>query len=460
MKKFILIIFTVVICLSLTGCDVNFSSVDILMRPPKLSGKNSLLQQTFEETIGNSDSIVMKTPLSGDNRSSYLLYDLDNDAISEALVLYADPSNDSLAYISVFKYVNEKWSFVSTIKGRSEEIFAIDFADINGNGNLEILISWASSSLQPDSLNSAGLGSINDKNLAIYSYNGNSTTLLKNETYTKLLLEDVNNDNSVDLFILNIGLSNQEKVSEGRIVSFDSEYSIENDIKFSLTGMLDVYNVVCDTYVLNDESHTRVYVDGAISETGIITEVVDVKHEDFEIQLPFYDSNISAQPLTLRNVRVYCQDYDNDGVVEIPTLEKLVGGVRIPSDNGNKQYLNLTVWSELDTDKLAVDSKCLLNGAYGYMFMFPEEWIDKYTAVYNEDDVTLSFYSIDENLTLTNRLFSIKVFVEDEFKDNSSGYIDFDENGIYVYCYQIFDTENKNDYIKFIEDNFISIKQE
>ena len=459
MKKIILLIFTVVICLSLTGCDVNFSSVDILMRPPKLSGKNNLLQQTFEETIGNSDSIVMKTPLSGDNRSSYLLYDLDNDSVSEALVLYADLSNDSLAYISVFKFANEKWSFVSTIKGRSEEIFAIDFADINGSGNLEILISWASSSLQPDSLNSAGLGSINDKNLAIYSYNGNSTTLLKNETYTKLLLEDVNNDNSIDLFILNIGLSNQEKVSEGRIVSFDSEYSVENDVKFNLTGMLDIYNIVCDTYVLKDESHTRVYIDGAISETGIITEVVDVKHDGFEIKLPFYESNISAQPLTLRNVRVYCQDFDNDGIVEVPTLEKLVCGVRIPSDNESKQYLNLTVWSEIETDTLTVDSKCLLNGAYGYMFTFPDEWIGKYTAVYNEDDVTLSFYSIDENLTLTDRLFSMKVFVEDDFKDNNSGYIDFDENGIYIYCYQIFDTENKNDYIKFIEDNFTSIKQ-
>ncbi len=460
MKKLIAIILVAVICLSLTGCNVNFSSVDILMRPPKLSGKNSLLQQTFEETIGNSDSVVMKTPLSGDNRSSYMLYDLDNDSVSEALVLYADPSKDSLAYISVFKFVNEKWSFVSTIKGRSEEIFAIDFADINGNGNLEILISWASSSLQPDSLNSAGLGSINDKNLVIYSYNGNSTTLLKNETYTKLLLEDINNDNSVDLFILNIGLSNQEKVAEGRIVSFDSEYSVENDIKFVLTGMLDVYNIVCDAYALNDESHTRIYIDGAISETGIITEVVDVNHNDFEIMLPFYESNVSAKPLTLRNVRVYCQDFDNDGIVEIPTLENLVGGVRVPANTESKQYLSLTVWSELNVDSLSVDSKCLLNGAYGYMFMFPDEWLGKYTAVYNENDVTLSFYSIDENVTLTERLFSIRAFIDPNWKENNQNYINFDENGVYTYCYQIFDTENEVEYIKLIEDNFISIKQE
>ena len=459
MKKFIAIIFVALICLSLTGCKINFSSVDILMRPPKLSGKNSLLQKTFEETIGNSDSIVMKTPVSGENRSSYLLFDLNNDSVSEALVLYADPSKDSLAYISIFKFANEKWFFVSTIKGRSEEIFAIDFADINGDGNSEIFISWASTTMQPDSMNSAGLGSINDKNLAIYSYNGNSTTLIKNESYTKLLLEDVNNDNAVDLFILNIGLSNQEKVSVGRVVSFDREYFVINDFKFNLTGMLDIYNIVCDTYNRNDEKHTRVYIDGAISENGIITEVVDINHTDFNISLPFYESNISAQPLTLRNMHVYSQDFDNDGIVEIPTLEQLAGGVRIPENSESKQYLNLTVWSEIQTDTLTVDSKCLFNGTHDYMFMIPDNWSGKYTAVYNENDALLTFYSMDENLTLINKLFSVKAFTDKKWKESNPNYTDFDENGIYVYCYQIFDTKNENQYIDFIENNFTSIKQ-
>lgn len=459
MKKFISMILVVLICLSLTGCDINFSSVDILMRPPKLSGKNSLLQKTFEETIGNNDSIVMKTPVSGENRSSYLLFDLNNDSVSEALVLYADPSKDSLAYISIFKFANEKWSFVSTIKGRSEEIFAVDFADINGDGNSEIFISWASTTMQPDSMNSAGLGSINDKNLAIYSYNGNSTTLIKNESYTKLLLEDVNNDNAVDLFILNLGLSNQEKISVGRVVSFDIDYFVVNDFKFNLTGMLDIYNIVCDTYSMNDEKHTRVYIDGAISENGIITEVVDINHTDFNILLPFYKTNISAQPLTLRNMHVYSQDFDNDGIVEIPTLEQLAGGVKIPENTESKQYLNLTVWSEIQIDTLTIDSKCLLNSSYGYMFMIPDDWAGKYTAVYNENDAVLSFYSVDENLTLIEKLFSVKAFTDNKWKESNPNYTDFDENGIYVYCYQIFDTENGNQYIDFIENNFTSIKQ-
>lgn len=459
MKKLIAIIVCFVICLTFAGCDVNISSVDILMRPPKLSGKNSLLQQTFETTVGDSESIVMKSPISGEYRSSYLLYDLDNDSVSEALVLYSDPVKDEFAYVSVFKFLNDKWSFVSTIKGRSEEVYAVDFADINGDGIFEILISW-SSSLSSDSLASTGLGSSNDRILAIYSYNGSSTTILKTENYTKLLVEDINGDEADELFIINISLSNQEKVTEGRIVSFDSEYSIDRDIKFSLTGMLDVYNIVCDSYTVDEETHSRVYVDGSISDTGIITEIIDVSHNTFEVSLPLYESNVSAQPVTLRDVRVYSQDFDNDGVVEVPTLEKLFGGVRFSDNSEQKNDLNLTVWSEADGNELIVETKCLLNGTYGYMFIFPDEWIENITAVYNENTASISFYSIDYNETLISELFSIKAVLETSWEKDDADYTKFDENGVFVYGYLIIDEDNKDIYIDAIENNFILVNQE
>ena len=446
MKKIISIIICIIICLSFPSCNANISSVDILMRPPKLSGANSLLQQTFESTVGDSESIIMKTPLSGENRSSYLLYDLDNDGVSEALALYSDPIKDKLACVSVFKFVNQQWSFVSTIKGKSEEIYAVDFADINGDGTFEILLSW-SSAVSGNYL-SAGLSHNGDRLLSIYSYTGSSTTLLKNEAYTKLLVEDINNDNSDELFIINISLSNQEKMSLGRIVSFEDDYSISKELKFTLTGMLDVYNIVCDTYFINNEAHTRVYVDGSISESGIITEVIDVNHIDFQVELPFYESNISAQPVTLRDMRVYSQDFDNDGIVEIPTIENLYGGVKFTSGSNEKDNLNLTVWSEIENNILSVDTKCLWNGNCGYMFIFPNEWIGKITAVYNEKNDTITFYSLDDNSTL----FSIKSVYELDWKEDD--YTKFDEDGVYVYGYSINDKQNEDLYIDIIENNF------
>ncbi|MBR5203066.1 MAG: VCBS repeat-containing protein [Clostridia bacterium] len=452
MKKIVSIILCLIICLCFSGCNLNFSSVDSLMRPPKLSGENSLLQQTFESTVGDSENILMKTPLSGENRSSYLLYDLDNDEISEALVLYLDPIKDKLACVSIFKYINDKWSFVSTIKGKSEEIYAVDFADINGDGILEILLSWSAT------LSGKYLSSYNgERILSIYSYNGSSTTLLKNEAYTKLLVEDINNDNADELFIVNISLSNKEKISHGRIVCFADDYSIDKEQKFVLTGMLDIYNIVCDTYFFNNEAHTRVYVDGSISESGIITEVIDIKHNDFYVSLPFYESNISAQPVTLRDVRVFSQDFDNDGVVEIPTMEKLYGGAKLTSDSQTKEDLSLTIWSEIKDGVLSIDTKCLWNENYSYMFIFPDDWIGKVTSIYNEKNDTITFYSLDNNADLLNMLFSIKSVYEPDFKDDN--YIKFDENGVYVYSYYISDKQDEEMYINIIENNFNLINQ-
>ena len=459
MKKISVLFIAIVICCFFSGCSLNISSVDVLMRPPKLSGENSLLQQTFESTVGDSESIVMKTPVSGDNRSSYLLYDLDNDSVREALVLYSDPIKDDIVYVTVFKFINDKWSFVSTIKGRSSEIYSVDFADINGDGRFEILMSW-SQVLSGDTFTPASMGSSGEKLLTIYSYNGSSTTLLKNEAYSKLLVEDINNDSADELLILNISLTNQEKVTLGRIVAFDKEYSIEQELKFQITGMLDVYNIVCDTYSINEEAHTRVYIDGSISESGIITEVIDIKHNDFSISLPFYESNISAQPLTLRDVRVFSQDIDNDGVIEVPVIEKLPGGIKLSVTDDEKTALNLTVWSEIRENQMIVDSRCLLNGTYGYMFLYPEDWFGNITAVYNEKNATITFYSIDSNETLTSPLFSIRSTFELDWDENNNGYTKFDENGVYVYGYSIVDNENKNLYISTIEDNFILINQE
>ena len=159
-------------------------------------------------------------------------------------------------------------------------------------------------------------------------------------------------------------------------------------------------------------------------------------------------------------MRVYSQDIDNDGVIEVPVIEKLPGGIKVSLNDEEKTALNLTVWSEINNNELVVDSKCLLNGAYGYMFVYPEDWFGSITAVYNEKNATITFYSLDVNETLTASLFSIKSTSQLVWEEDNNGYTKLDENGVYVYGYSIIDDENEELYISTIEDNFILINQE
>lgn len=458
MKKIVAIIISAVVCLSLSGCDFNIASVDSLMRPPKLSGDSSLLQEAFEKSVNYSESIIMKTPMSGENRSSYLFYDLDDDEKQEAFVFYSDPAIEDVAYVSTFKKIDGNWSCVSNIKGRGADIYEVNFADINGDGVKELVISWNSSS-QTELAKFSDFGSSRNRTMTIYSYNGSALTLIKTEVFTKAFVDDLNGDNADELFVLNIDLSNQTKSTVGKIISFNSEYEVVNQDEFTITGMLEILNIVTDNYIFEDKVHTRLYIDGLISETGVLTEVIDISHNDFAISLPLYESNISETPLTLRDVRTISQDIDDDGIVEIPTLETLLSGTSIASDSVEPMPLNLTVWSELHDNVVTADFKCLLNSTFGYMFVYPEEYIGSLTAVYNTDTTTLTFYALDENETLGSELFSVRVFSKLNWDENDFGYTKLDEKGAYVYGYMMLNDENAESIIEYITENFVITEQ-
>lgn len=458
MKKIIAIIVMAVVCLTFSGCDFNIASVDSLMRPPKLSGDSSLLQEAFENSVNYSESIIMKTPMSGDNRSSYLFYDLDNDETQEAFVFYSDPAVEDVAYVSTFKKIDGNWTCVSNIKGRGTDIYEVNFADINGDEIKELVISWNSTS-QVELANFSDFGSSRNRTMTIYSYNGSALTLIKTEVFTKAFVDDLNGDNADELFVLNIDLSNQTKNTVGRIISFNSAYEVVNEEEFTMTGMLEILNIVTDNYISEEMVHTRLYIDGFISETGVITEVIDIAHSDFTINLPLYESNVSEAPFTLRDVRTSSQDIDNDGIVEIPTLETLASGTSISGDTDEAMPLNLTVWSELQENAVVADFKCLLNSTYGYMFVFSEESIGKVTVVYNTDTTTLTFHSLDENGTLGGELFSVRAFSKLNWDENDFGYTKLDEKGAYVYGYLMFDNVNAESIIQYITENFVITEQ-
>ncbi len=449
MKKIITLILVIAICLSLTSCNFNITSIESLMRPPKLSGESNLLQESFEKSVSDINGVVMKTPISGENRSSYLFFDMEQDGVQEAVVFYAEPLSDTIAFANVFKYTDSGWKFISRINGKGEEVYEVNFSDINGDGIYEILLSWTSN-VSVEKANSSDFGSGNSRILTIYSCDGATTTLLKTETYTDLYFEDLNNDECDEVVLFKINLSDNEKRTTARILSFNNDYSVKYENQLTLSGFLEINNIVTDTVDKDNETHTRIFVDGSVSEIGIITEVIDVLHETFDVSLPLYEQNQSQQPQTLRDSRVYSQDIDGDGLVEIPTIEALPYGTRISGKTNERQDLNLTVWSELQGNEVVVDSKCLYNSSYGYRFIMPSVAANNLTATYNENNLTLTIYSVNDDGTYKEEFFAIKVFLKPDWEENHYGYTKWDENDLFVYGYIVFDEENKEQHEQFI----------
>ena len=450
-KKVFLAVFAIVICLCLSGCSIDVSSVEGLMRPPKLSGENSLLQEAFEKYLNSSKNTIMKTPISGENRSSFLYYDLDNNGVKEAFAFYSDVSVDENACAAIFKFVNNEWQLVSNIKGSGEDIFEVDFADINGDGCLELVICWTYLKTG-ESDNTASFTNSGERIMSVYSYNGNSATLITTQPFSKMLVGDFNGDKSDEILLVSVDLSEKSKRTIGRILGFNSNYDIVRSYDLILTSMIDVLNIDKDTVTVEGEKHTRIFVDGGISETAVITDVVDISHSDFEITLPLYETNISEKPLTIRDVSTLSADIDGDGEIEIPTVENLPYSSVI--NNESSRNLSLTIWSKVENGELITEYKCLMNSLNGYMFIFPEEWINSITAVYNSTNATLRFYEVNESGTLGDEVFSIRSFSEIKWKENNYDYNRLASSGAIVFGY----TVSENSEIITVDDiteNFV-----
>ncbi len=452
MKRIIKLFLVISICLSLTACEDAFLSVEKLMRPPKLSGEDSIIQAAFEASVSDEKNIVMKTPFSGNYRSSYILYDIDDDNKEEAIVLYSVPAEGDFVIAKIFKYSDGEWSNTSQIFGKRSEIYELNFADINGDGCNEILLSW---------VNTPDKGEIIDSNinltytLEIYSYDGVNADLITTESYTNLYIKDFNNNNSDEILIFKVDFSNLKNLTTARLLSFDNEYSVCYDIVTNISDMPEINNIVSDKIVSNGKKISRVFVDGVFNESEIYTEIIEIEETSFDISLPMYYDNASDKPSTLRKGNIYCMDVDKDGSIEIPTKEIFPFSQRISNDV--KEPLNLVVWSEYVNRSFNVKYKTLLNSKVGQLAIIPEEFIGDITAIYDEENLNLTFYSVNMDGKIENALFSFRIFTIPDWEENSFNYEMLHQNDTYVYSYLIFNADNYKKYKDFITENFYAL---
>lgn len=421
-----------------------------LIRPPKLSGESSFLQQTFEEMISN-EFIQMKTPIKGENRSSYIIFDIDSDGNDDGLVFYSDPTVDDFARIAVFKHDGNEWKNVSILVGLAEEIYEVAFNDINGDGVYEILISWTT--LNPDSSANETLTLVGNRILTLYKFSNSSMTLLKTEYFTKMYVSDFNGDGADDIFLSTVNISFDSNRTIGRIMTFNDDCSVDFDKSFSLIGMLDIVSITSDSSNIDGNFYTRIYVDGILSEAAFVTDIIQYSASDNKISLLLHDKGGSEIPPTARSNKVYSCDIDSDGFIEIPTLQELPFSKRIDNNaENNTNSLNLVVWSKFQNKKLVPEFKALYNKTNNYYFIFDETWISEITAVYNAGSSLLVFYSV-ENGEISEKLFSIMTFSKSNWDDNK---YDFDllfDGDAYVYGYKY----EPNNYVskQEIRDNFV-----
>lgn len=411
--------------LLLSGCSFNFFSIESLLSPPSLSGKNGEVQKAFNQLVG-SKTVQLCTPAKGEYKSSFILFDVDGDGEEEAIVFYTDTSSDSSARLAYLDCINGTWVKASDIKGSGSGVYAVEFADFNKDGVYEIAVGW--SMFENKSARIVNVYALSEGETGT---NGLETVL--NEYYSACHTADFNNDETDDFILVYIDDTGDSVKTYFRVFDLDSTGSMVKFAELVLDSSASaVSSIVSDVGTAKNGDFTRVFVEFIKTDASMFTEYL------------YWDSSSSkgvrafgGASSTLRSSKISLFDIDGDGRFEVPSTvaldsEKTDFTVTVA---GNDYTFAAVKWLNVYGDNSESDIISVFNPIHSYIFKLP--WGDKVTARYDVFSSSLVFYrwSADKK-SLEDELFRVTYAAlgEDTLVEGMSELLS-DTDG--KYCYSV-----------------------
>lgn len=406
-----------------SGCSLNFFSIESLLSPPSLSGKNGEVQAAFNQLVNNK-SIKLCTPSRGKYKSSFVLFDIDGDGEEEAIVFYTDTSAEASVRLAYLDCVNGTWVKASDIRGAGSGVYAVDFADFNGDGFYEIAVGWSMFENKTSKM-------VNVYTLSEGNTGTSGLVTVLNEYYSTSHITDFNNDGIDDFILVYIDDTGDTSKTYFRVFNLDSS---DNMVKFSevvLGGSaVSVSNVSSDSGVDKNGSFTRVMVELVKNEATTFTELVLWDSKALKSVRKY-----TAVSQTLRTSKVPVFDIDGDGRFEIPVTVKLDSEqTELSVTVANNAYTFTALkWLNAYGDNSENDIVSVFNPIHSYLVKLPVD--GKVTARYDAFGNSLVFYkwNTSEN-TLEDELFRVTyaAFSEKTLVEGMKLLLS-DENGEYRY---------------------------
>ena len=138
--------FPLAMILLLSGCL--FRSPDDLYRKPERSAGYEQLMSAIRSVrvgleaefgVASEDALIV----SGDNTATIQLQDLDGDGQRETAVTFVRISDvEKPVKVFLFRKVEGIYQLAGKIEGIGSAIHSVEYADLNGKGQKELVINW------------------------------------------------------------------------------------------------------------------------------------------------------------------------------------------------------------------------------------------------------------------------------------------------------------------------------
>ncbi len=413
LKKIALAVISLMLMLSLCGCDFFKTDMAELFSPPLLTGDFKYIAKVIEKTAGAG--YTLKYPVRGEHRSAVVQYDIDGDEKNEAFAFYSKTEGD-ITTMTVQLIRDEKGEWVDG--GRQTIIAAgvdmVQFCDLDNDGTSEILVGWQ-------------IYGTSEMQLAVYGYSENTFVQRLLQRYTHFITCDLNGDQKSSVLIIDINTT--EQYNTAALYALNNEGVLQTGI-CELDSKLQQVNEPIVAELSNGTP--AVYID-AVKGLGAVTEVLIENRGT--LSNPLFDQETRENMRTLRSSSYPVTDINDDKIFEIPVQENIPAVAS--TDVAEKLYL--TNWCQFDGESLTIQTTQMINVLDGYYFTIPTKWRNRIAVLKDTKNRIREIYlynykeSVVGESLICIRAFSKKDWDGGKFKELKMNEIARKGNTVYAY---------------------------
>ena len=351
----------------LSGCMLQ--TVEDMYCLPKRSEDHDHLQSTIDAVMAE---LQYAAPLSGENRQSLQMADLNGDGTDEYLV-FAKSDSDAPLRILIFQNTADGYTLMTTVNGQGTAFDRVEYVDIDGDGAQELVVGCR--------VSDQVLGHV-----AVYSLAGGEAKQLLGANYGQFLTCDLNNDWCSELMILSPGETDAQRGAA--LLYHWKNGRMERSAEVELSSAVEHIK-----RIMVGKLHggtPAVYVAGSSDGNAIVTDVLSMKSGVFTNISFSNESGTSVR--TLRNYYVYADDVDDDGVLELPSLITMASA---HSQGREDRYL--IRWFAMDLEGAEVDKLYSFhNFAGGWYVCLDNEWATQLSVEQTNDAYRFFVWDADK----------------------------------------------------------------
>lgn len=379
-KKWNILLCAALAALLLCGCAPQ--TVEDMYALPKRSEEYNQLQSAIDIAMVG---LTYSAPLSGENRQSVQMADLDGDGVDEYLVFAQGTSEKPLHVLIFCQEADGSCLLAEVITSTGSAFEQVEYVQIDDLPGYELVIGRQVSDQVL-------------RSVSVYSFAGGDANQLMKVGYSRYFTCDLDLDGQKELMVLQ---PDEMDTDRGKAMLFRyTEGVMERSVEAILSEEPSQVKRISQSSL--HPGYPAIYITSSVDESTIITDVLAMKDGRLTNISVSNETDTSVQ--TLRNYYVYADDIDGDGILELPSLVTMKA-VSPWEDNEEKFLIR---WYAMDLDGEEVDKAYTFhNFVGGWYLQLHYDWARRVSV--EQDGGTYTFYVWDDFYQSATALFSVYV---------------------------------------------------